>query len=260
MGLVIQTLLSHARTFSLAAALLLTACQNDGANQSASQKAEPVEPMALVLAMSWQPAFCEKFSRKRECRSQNAGRYDATHFALHGLWPQPRGREYCGVSDRDRETDKRRRWRDLPDVALSAGLRDRLDTVMPGVQSYLDRHEWIKHGTCYSSDMETYYRDSLGLMDAINASSVRDLFARSIGRRLDAFRIRQAFDDAFGRGVGRRVRVSCRDDGNRRLIGEITLGLEGVVGETPDIGKLALASRTLRGGCPGGIVDPVGLQ
>jgi ribonuclease T2 len=58
----------------------------------------------LLLAMSWQPAFCESRPDKVECRTQTDGRFDADHLTLHGLWPQPQGLEYCGVAERDRST------------------------------------------------------------------------------------------------------------------------------------------------------------
>ena len=40
-----------------------------------------------VLAASWQPSFCETKPDKDECESQTGDRFDATHFAIHGLWP-----------------------------------------------------------------------------------------------------------------------------------------------------------------------------
>ena len=42
-----------------------------------------------VLAASWQPAFCATSAGqgKAECVSQTADRFDATHFSIHGLWP-----------------------------------------------------------------------------------------------------------------------------------------------------------------------------
>src|SRR3546814_5265076 len=51
----------------------------------------------FVLAVSWQPAFCETRPAKPECVTQDEDRFDASHFALHGLWPQPRGNVSCGV-------------------------------------------------------------------------------------------------------------------------------------------------------------------
>lgn len=131
---------------------------------------------------------------------------------------------------------------------------------MPGSRSFLHRHEWIKHGTCYSAKPDRYYRDSLKLMEAINASAVRDLFAENIGRKLTNQQIRQAFDEAFGRGAGQKIRVSCKRDGGRGLIVEITIGLDGAIAGESDIAKLIAASPPTEPGCPAGIVDPAGYQ
>ena len=43
-----------------------------------------------VLALSWQPAFCEGRPDKSECRTQTQNRFDANNFVLHGLWPNQR--------------------------------------------------------------------------------------------------------------------------------------------------------------------------
>lgn len=213
-----------------------------------------------VLAASWQPAFCETRPRKPECRSQTETLFDARYFSLHGLWPQPRANIYCGVSARDRQADKRGRWDRLPALRLSPETRAELDEVMPGTQSLLQRHEWIKHGTCHDGDAEDYYRDSLRLMAALNASGVQDLFEASIGKRLSAQAVRAAFDAAFGPGAGARVKLSCVGDGGRRLIREITIGLKGALDEEARFADLILAAPPTSPGCPGGIVDPVGLQ
>ncbi len=233
---------------------------NDQVIASSFSKTERVPPMALVLAMSWQPGFCETAEKKSECQSQRPDRYDATHFTLHGLWPQPRSKTYCNVKKINRQRDRAGNWLDLPAVQTSVKTRQRLQRVMPGTRSALDRHEWIKHGTCYSKGAETYYRDSLALMEAINNSAVQRMFERNIGKELTSGQIRAVFDTAFGRGTGKRVRVSCKRDGNRQLITELTLGLNGVVGDNPNIGRLASRSRPINAGCPRGIVDAVGLQ
>lgn len=245
------------RTIALAGIMMvLAACQNDEPAQTTGVR----DVTTLVLAISWQPAFCETATRRPECRSQKPDRFDADHFSLHGLWPQPRSAAYCGVEDEIIKTDKSRRWHKLPALELGDATRDELNRVMPGSQSALHRHEWFKHGTCYSYDAETYYRDSLKLMAAINESQVRAFFASSLGRRISGQQIRNAFDRAFGNGVGKRVRISCKRDGQRQIITELTIGLEGHIADTPDIQALALAARPTQQGCPGGVVDRVGLQ
>ncbi len=214
----------------------------------------------MVLAISWQAAFCERAQKRRECRTQSADRFDATHFSLHGLWPQPASNVYCDVDGQIVARDKARKWRSLGDLNLTAEMEQRLIRTMPGSMSGLDRHEWIKHGTCYSADAQTYYRHSLALMDKINSSAIRTLFTQNIGRYVSGDKIRDAFDFAFGKGVGKRVRISCRRDGARSLIVELTLGISGSITDSPDLSALMLASSETSPGCPGGIIDPVGFQ
>lgn len=210
-----------------------------------------------VFAFSWQPAFCEGASGKKECKSQTTSRFDATHFTLHGLWPDRTS--YCNVPKDQQTKDKQGDWAALPSSTVSAGLKAQLDQVMPGTQSLLERHEWIKHGTCYGTTEEQYYADSIKVLSDINQSAVQSLFAKNIGQSLTSQQIRAAFDQAFGKGVGERVKIACKDDGSRRLITELTLGLKGSIAQQ-DLSTLALASRPVEAGCPSGIVDPVGLQ
>jgi len=218
------------------------------------------ERTQFVLAISWQPAFCETRPDKPECESQTEDRFDAGNFALHGLWPQPRSRDYCGVDEATVRADQNGDWHELPEPELTAELRADLQVAMPGTQSGLERHEWIKHGTCYDGDAETYFADSLDMLAAINDSAVAQLFASAIGQRLTQAEIRAAFDTAFGQGAGERVRVSCADDGDRRLITELTIGLTGEINGAESIADRLMDARPTEGGCDGGVVDKVGLQ
>jgi len=211
-----------------------------------------------VLAISWQPAFCEGRPNRDECTSQTGERFDATHFALHGLWPQRV--DYCDVPRDQQFADQDGDWDTLPDPELSAATRLRLKEAMPGSQSNLDRHEWIKHGTCYGEPADAYFSDALAMLDAVNASPVRDLFARSIGKQLTQKQVRDAFDIAFGKGAGLRVRLACDRDGDRRLITELTIGLTGEITGPADYKRLTMAARPTDGGCDAGFVDAVGLQ
>ena len=216
-----------------------------------------------VFALSWQPAFCETKANKPECKGQKPNEFDASHFTLHGLWPQPNGNFYCQVSASDKTNDNPAHWGDLPPVKLEADTRTELDEVMPGTASKLERHEWIKHGTCYGKDQQAYFSDALNLMRAVNASPVRELFTKNIGKQLTSEQIRGAFDQAFGHGAGDRVRVSCLVDpsSGRRMIGELTLGLSGPIGADSKLADLLLASApTSKAGCPKGTVDAIGFQ
>ncbi|KKB80083.1 hypothetical protein VW35_06485 [Devosia soli] len=232
--------------------------------QTAGQTPPAAQPSyrgtQYILAVNWQPAFCETSPSKSECRTQRANSFEATNFTLHGLWPQPRDNEYCNVSRSDRYASEEGRWRDLPPLDLTLALRRELDEVMPGSQSNLDRHEWTKHGTCYGTDQRTYFSDALDLMRALNASKVAELFANSIGRRITLTEIRAAFDQSFGLGAGERVSITCAEDGNRILITELTIGLTGHIDGSESFGNLIAGASPADGGCRSGQVDAVGFR
>ncbi|MEM7289018.1 MAG: ribonuclease [Pseudomonadota bacterium] len=214
-----------------------------------------------ILAVNWQPAFCESRPNKPECRSQRAGRFDTAHFSLHGLWPQPRDNTYCGVDNDIIDIDTSGRWHRLPDLQLSDRVRDELAEKMPGYRSHLHRHEWIKHGTCMQqATAEQYYEVSLSLLDQLNASAVSGLFAGSIGKRLDEREIEQAFQRAFGKAAPSRVVLDCYRDDGRRLFVEIKLSLSGNLLLESDLKTLINAGKKLGRSCPSGLVDAVGLQ
>lgn len=229
---------------------------------------EPVTPLPLestryILAVSWQPGFCELHPSKPECQSQSEERFDASHFTLHGLWPQPRSTMYCYVTPEEVAKDKNKKWADLADLVLAEETRRELDKVMPGTQSFLHRHEWIKHGTCYHGESsDKYFQDALKVMRELNQSdsAVRNLFADHIGQEITSSQIRYAFDEAFGDGAGDKIKITCKMDGNRRLITEITIGLQGELDEITMSDALFAAPDANSIGCTGGIVDPVGLQ
>ncbi|HEY8594286.1 MAG TPA: ribonuclease T2 [Devosiaceae bacterium] len=212
----------------------------------------------FVLAASWQPAFCEMQPGKPECRTQTPSRYDADHFALHGLWPEPASATYCGVGNALIAADRRGDWGSLPRPDLSPQTRKALERVMPGTLSLLERHEWIKHGTCAGVPAETYFSMSIALVEALNASGVRELFRGRIGTDVTSAQIRNAFEAAFGDGAGRRVLVDCARDGGRTLIGELRIALTGTLSGNPSLADLVRTAPEQARGCPVGQVDAVG--
>jgi ribonuclease T2 len=226
----------------------------------ADQKTTPAEASHRenVLAVSWQPAFCEMHRRKPECRGPSPHSFDATNLTLHGLWPQPRSLEYCDMNPEVVQIDEDGRWDLLPRVDLDTGVRDELVRAMPGTWSMLDRHEWTRHGRCYGSSADEYFRDSLALLAELNASSVRTLVASRIGRRLSLAQLRSTVDSAFGAGAGDRVAMDCDRVGNRTLVTGLRLNLTGNI--TPESGLAELLARARPAGesCSEGIIDPAG--
>jgi ribonuclease T2 len=217
-------------------------------------------PREYVLAVSWQPAFCEGHADKPECVSQSDTRFDASNFTLHGLWPQPRSAVYCGVDAEVEAVDRPDSWHLLPPVELSVETRAALDEAMPGTQSSLDRHEWIKHGTCYGPSQEEYFAESLSLLRQLNESAVRTVFAGRIGGEVTAEQLAQAFDASFGAGAGERVTMGCARDGRRDLVVELRLNLAREIAETGRLTDLLAAAPEARAECAIGVIDPVGLQ
>jgi ribonuclease T2 len=210
-----------------------------------------------VLAMSWEPTFCEQHHDKSECHVLSASSFTATHLSLHGLWPQPRGTQYCNVPPAIKDTDDNHDWNDLPEPEMSADTRKRLGDVMPGLQSNLQRHEWIVHGTCFGTNADAYFSRAAALAEAVNASKVSQLFADNVGKSLSADAIRMAFDEAFGAGAGTRVTVSCHGRGDNRKITELVINLAGDVKGSAALGDLIRAAPSVPSSCPGGMIEPV---
>ncbi len=221
----------------------------------------PVNPVNqdYLLALSWQPSFCETKPDKSECKSQTAQRFDATNLVLHGLWPQ---KVYCNVSPEIKDLDKPKTWSKLPPIDLSEETRNALAVKMPGFASDLHLHEWYKHGTCYSDSPEEYYQESIALLDQINDSSVRNLFTENIGNFLSSTEIRDQFDEAFNEGAGSKVQVQCAtDDEDRdRMVVELQINLKGDIQLDTPIENLLKAGKTVSSGCPLGEIDPAGFD
>ena len=201
-----------------------------------------------ILVLSWQNSFCERHPHKKECRS---GRKWENRLVLHGLWPQPRSRVYCDVSRRDKANDRARRWRSLPGVKLPENLQKKLQRYMPGALSALERHEWVKHGSCYNSDPSVYFGDALSLAEEVDSSGVGRYIRSNIGRHISLARLRRVFEKDFGKGTGNKVAMECR----RGILSEIRISLKSGGREIRDLlaGADPLVSR-----CRDAIVDAPG--
>jgi ribonuclease T2 len=209
-----------------------------------------------VLALSWHNAFCETHRSKKECKAGWKALLGAKHkggdaFTLHGLWPQPRNRVYCGVSREYITADKYGKWNKLPEPELGLCTKSALKEVMPGVTSNLHRHEWIKHGTCYGTDAKTYFQDAIALTNTIRQSKISDFFKRYTGKRVTLTRIRELFDENFGKGTGNRVELRC----NRGMITELWLHL-GRGGQSLE--AMLKEGRKVHSRCTRGVIDAAG--
>jgi ribonuclease T2 len=215
----------------------------------------PIAPDSIeyLLAASWEPAFCATSSGhgKKECRTETPDRVDATHFSLHGLWPDDLDDKaifpcYC---ERGAPRSCSGNLADDATVAISPTVFDALSVVMPGVQSGLQLHEWPKHGSCFEVDRvganhgatpDEYFSDAVALMAKLNASPLQALFAGHIGQTLTRDEIETAFNDAFGAGASERLTIKC-SGGN---ISELWINLKGDITPESDLAGLILAAPT----------------
>lgn len=208
-----------------------------------------------ILAVSWEPGFCATSAGqgKPECRSQTSERYDATHFSLHGLWPDDLDDKAIFPCYCDRGAPIGCTSSQEPDTSIdvSPAVMSRLEAVMPGVQSGLHLHEWTKHGSCYEDDKtgsdagatpDEYFTEAMALMDALNASAVRDLFVEHQDGILTRSQVEEAFNQAFGRGAGERIQMRCTKVIGENLITELWISLKGDIGDPADLGSLIQAA------------------
>ena len=174
------------------------------------------------------------------------------------MWPQPDTLAYCDVDATEVAIDRRGRWDLLPAIEVDEATRAALDQAMPGAQSMLDRHEWIKHGTCYSQSAEEYFDEALRLLAELNASVVRELVVSRIGRSVRLDEVRASFDSAFGQGAGRRVAMDCDRAGRRTLVAGLNLNLSGEITADTGLADLLAMAPVAAGSCREGVVDQPG--
>lgn len=188
-----------------------------------------------VMALSWQSGYCEIEGRTDiECQTQTADSFSGWALSIHGLWPQ--SGDYCNVPpeikalDQAEIADKKTRWHPLPALDLTPDTRALLDLYMPGRQSHLDRHEWIKHGTCSGVDPETYYRVSVRLAREANETATARFLRESIGQTLTCPALVERLTRDYGQAAlpAIRLKASRHPDGAYYLT-EIRFTLQGDV-------------------------------
>jgi len=214
-------------------------------------------PQGLLLALSWQPAFCDTHPGKSECKNRLSDRFDASHFVLHGLWPEPRSLEYCKTSPTEKGLDNAKAWMSLPPVILKESIRERLNTLMPGSLSGLDRHEWVRHGRCYGDDPERFFEVALTYLGAINASSFERHFRDHLGAVLAADSLRLAFEESFGSGAGRALELICVPFKGQWLYSEVRIHLKGTSSDPALFSDSLDREYVAQKGCEQGLVEPM---
>ncbi len=179
----------------------------------------------FILALSWQPAFCQYRPELAECSSKHQEERSAGHnLSLHGLWPIDRQNQplsYCHVPTSDRAIDQKRRWCDIKAPPIKDSTRLDLAQAMPGALSCLDRHEWLKHGTCSGFDADLYFDLSADLATSIANTPFGQSLEKAAGGIIDVKDLRYSFEESFGKGTAKALSLQCREDGGRPYLSDI---------------------------------------
>lgn len=195
---------------------------------------------ANVLALSWQPAFCETrgyYLGKPECVYLSAQSYSSHHLVLHGLWPNQQscgvGYGFCGVEAKEHHCD----YAPLP---LADSVADALSQVMPSFKqgSCLERHEWNKHGSCQTLPLDNYFTLATRLVSNMNQTPLGQFIAAHVGEMIKKSDLEDKVRESFGENGLHKVYFSCH--GN--LLLDIYVQLNSEINESASLENLVTSA------------------
>ncbi|MBN1209340.1 MAG: hypothetical protein JXB05_31100 [Myxococcaceae bacterium] len=189
-----------------------------------------------VLAMSWQPGFCEhaRYSgRKPECDALEDGELVISHLTIHGLWPN---KQSCGTS-----------YGNCRGSALSLS-EDTLAEVAPWMPNLiydteLASHEWRKHGSCQSRDDDEYFRAAKLVTEEIDRSVIGDYIKSKIGKEMSVSDLFAQVRRELGPDVEQKIQLLCAGG---KYLQEIRLSLPRDVVPGPDIARMVAGAPRMR--------------
>lgn len=231
--------------------------ENGGGGRNACNT--PGQEDSYVLALSWQPAFCEGHRAKPECGVDNNKAYQARNFTLHGLWPN---KASCGVNYGfcSEVGNKGGNFCSYPPLSLSAETRGDLEQVMPSAafdNSCLQRHEWYKHGTCQTTwSVDEYYDEAIDLVRQFNEAGVGYFISRNVGNTVTEADFIAKVDCAHGANAHNSIELKC-DSGN---LVDVYISLPKTITPGAALGDLMRqAQGQFKSNCRGSFkVDPIG--
>lgn len=208
---------------------------------------------SYVLALQWSAAFCETRPNLPEC-GDRSDRFSSRNLTLHGLWP---GKEsdaahsygYCGVDAATRALDRAPTWCRLPALGLTSGTAARLSEIMPAVASCLDKHEWVKHGTCTGFTAEDYFARASALVTFVSGTTFGRFLAANTGRTVTADALLSAFERDFGAGTRVLVKLTCAKGRGAQMLVDVRLKLAHPLRPAAELGKMLLPGGG-KGNCP----------
>lgn len=170
---------------------------------------------SYVLAITWQPGFCEhvKYNGKKpECDAMNSGALAARNLSLHGLWPN---RKECGTRYGSCSGET---------FALSKDTIEKIAPWMPNFfyERTFGAYEWNKHGKCQSLSPDAYFIKAVSAVRVVNDSEVGKIVLGNVGK---SFRVSEFFDRVktrYGDKVASSITLVCTQ---RKYLQEIRVSL-----------------------------------
>ncbi|KTD07579.1 ribonuclease T2 family protein [Legionella jamestowniensis] len=220
------------------------------ANGKTSCEQSPGLADSYVLALSWQPGFCEAYGYevgKPECLKLPANAYQANHLVLHGLWPNQQicGENYgfCGVEAKKHHCD-------YPAVSLTSDVSQALQQFMPSYAagSCLERHEWNKHGSCQVLSSDAYFSLAIRLNQEANKTLLGQFLHEHVGEAVTKERLHAMVRESFGENATHKVYLGCKNG----MLVDIFIQLPAVIAQTDSLQMLVNKAPdfTRYEGCP----------
>jgi ribonuclease T2 len=191
--------------------------------RAARQAAEAAGPMcsmpnqqdSYVLAITWQPGFCEhaKYNGKKpECDAMNSGALEAKTLSLHGLWPnkQECGVQYGSCSGKPFELSK-----------------DTIEKIAPWMPNFFyersfGAYEWNKHGKCQSLPPDEYFIKAVSAVRVVNESEVGKMVLGNTGKSIKVNDFFERVKQRYGDKVADTITLVCVQ---RKYLQEIRVSL-----------------------------------
>ncbi|MEN9865923.1 MAG: hypothetical protein RL748_1513 [Pseudomonadota bacterium] len=145
---------------------------------------------SYVLALTWQPGFCEykeRSIRKPECAAMAKGALVVSNLSLHGLWPN---KTACGINYGNCGNQR---------MNLSPETIKLVQPWMPNFffsQSF-GEYEWKKHGTCQTDmDGNAYFRKAVQAVQTVDSSEAGKFINANIGKKISLNQLKKLIQSA----------------------------------------------------------------
>lgn len=196
-----------------------------------------------VLAITWQPGFCEHDRGgpgKPECQAMRSGGLTVNHFTLHGLWPN---KQACGIDYGSCAG---------PSLDLDKATVDYIKPWMPNFHygTQFGNHEWKKHGVCQTAmNDDEYFRFAVDLVKSFNDSAAGAYLRENAGGAVSKAQFYGKLADDYGsQAAGNNFQLICSGDYLKEVRVALPRDFKGERSLQGVIGQDFLAARKAAGG------------